>query len=93
MGKSFGMGWYFGESRYSFRNPLFSHDGNHPHAPTLRGSLPPEGAVPPWGRPGGGTFVSVLAEEVFNQARQRPWLVVVQHVAGIVDHGGLHLGY
>jgi molybdopterin molybdotransferase len=25
-----------------------------PHAPPLRGSLPPEGAEPPWERPGGG---------------------------------------
>ena len=32
---------------------------NSPHAPSLRGSLPPEGAAPALGRPGGGAGVMV----------------------------------
>lgn len=30
-----------------------------PHAPPLRGSLPPEGAAPPWGGPAAGRFLPV----------------------------------
>ena len=34
---------------------VHAHQALSPHAPPLRGSLPPEGADPPWGRPCGGS--------------------------------------
>lgn len=46
------------QSLHTVVRELDPQPGNGPHAPPLRGSLPPEGAVPLWGGPAAGRSIS-----------------------------------
>ena len=44
-----------------------------PHAPPLHGSLPPEGAGPPWERPGGGPFIYLASQSPRRKQLLEQW--------------------
>jgi septum formation protein len=49
-----------------------------PHAPSLHGSLPPEGVGPPWERPGGGPFIYLASQSPRRKQLLEQWGVRCQ---------------